>query len=109
MALIPLKQTVIVHKGSVLDDWGNGAPGDPITMKCRADEKIERVKNLASTTLNDEVMSSVQFIFDKLPNIAYDDEIEFTNELGVTIKRSPVLIEPIRMINGKPSLTTVYV
>lgn len=47
-------------------------------------------------------------MFDKLPAISYDDVIEYKNELDVTIKRKPENIEPIRMINGKPALTTVY-
>lgn len=108
MPLVPLKQTVIVHKPGMKDDWGNVMPGESITMKCRADEKVEYVKNLASTTLNAEILSSVQLLFDKLPEITYDDVIEFTNEIGVTVKRKPLLIEPIRMPNGKPTLTAVY-
>ena len=104
MPIIPLKQRVIVHKPESIDDWGIGTPGEQIPMKCRADEKTEVVKN----KVGDEVVTSAQFLFDKLPNIAYDDEIEYTNELGVTIKRKPELIEPIRLINGKPTLTAVY-
>ncbi|WP_232696174.1 hypothetical protein [Brevibacillus daliensis] len=55
-----------------------------------------------------EVVSGVQLMFDKLPNIAYNDVIEYTNELDVAIKRTPVKIEPVRMVNGKPTLTFVY-
>ncbi|MET3658523.1 hypothetical protein [Sporosarcina psychrophila] len=108
VALIPLKQTVLVHKPETTNDWGETTSLPPITLKCRADEKVEYVKNFASTTLNAEVLSSVQLLFNKLPDIRYDDVIEFTNELDVTVKRKPLLIEPIRMINGKPTLTAVY-
>lgn len=104
MAIIPLKQSVLIHKPAIEDDWGEVTPQEPITMKCRADEKTEVVKN----TLGEEVVSGVQIMFDKLPNITYDDVIEYTNEIGVAVIRKPVNIEPIRMINGKATLTVVY-
>lgn len=104
MAIIPLKQRVTVHKPDITDDWGEVTAQPPITLKCRADEKTEVVVGQTG----EEVVSGVSFLFDKLPNISYDDVIEFTNELGVSVKRKPVKIEPIRMINGKPTLTAVY-
>lgn len=104
MAIIPLKQRATVHKPTIVDDWGEVTAEPPSTLKCRADEKTEVVKN----PQGDEVVSGVQLLFDKLPNITYDDVIEFTNEIGVAVKRKPVKIEPIRMINGKPTLTAVY-
>ncbi|MGN7387727.1 hypothetical protein [Sporosarcina sp. SAFN-015] len=104
MALIPLKQRALVHKPAERDPWGETKKLPPIAYKCRADEITEIVKNVAGA----EVVSGVQIMFDKLPNIRYDDEIEYTNELGVTVKRKPVKIEPIRMLNGKPTMTVVY-
>lgn len=104
MAVVPLKQTVYVHKPEIVDDWGIVTPQEPISMRCRADEVTEVV----TSNTGDEVVSGVQFLFDKLPNIAYDDVIEYTNELDVTIKRNPVRIEPIRGVNGKAMLTAVY-
>lgn len=108
MAIIPLKQSVIVYYKATENEWGEVESMPPVTLKCRVDEKTEYVKNLASSTLNAEIISNVQIIFDKLPNISYEDTIEFTNELGVKMSGKPLLIEPIRMINGKAALTTVY-
>lgn len=104
MAIIPLKQTATIRKPDEVDKWGNVTPSEPFDLNCRADEVTEVVKN----QLGNEVVSSVQLLFDKIPNISYDDEIEFTNELDVTIRRKPVNIEPYRMPNGKPTLTAVY-
>lgn len=104
MALIPLKQTATVTKPGTMDNWGNGTPGEIITMKCRADETVKVIVN----SLGKEVVSSVSLLFDKLPNITYDDVINYTNELGVAVERTPELIAPIRMINGKPALTEVH-
>lgn len=104
MAVIPLKQTVLVHKPAIVDDWGEVTALPPITLKCRADERTEVVKNPQGA----EVVTGVQLMFDKLPNITYDDVIEYKNELDVAVKRKPVKIEPIRMPNGKPTLTAVY-
>lgn len=104
MAMIPLKQMVLIHKPAIVDDWGEVTAQEPITLKCRADEKTDVVKNPQGA----EVVSGVQLMFDKLPAISYDDVIEYKNELDVTVKRKPVKIEPIRMPNGKPTLTAVY-
>ena len=104
MAIVPLKQRVTVHKPSETNDWGETTPGAIVEYKCRADEKTEIIKNQHGV----EVVSSVQIMFDKLPDIAYNDVIEYTNELDVTVKRKPEKIEPIRMPNGKPTLTMVY-
>jgi len=99
-----LKQTALIHKPEIVDDWGGVTPQEPIMLKCRADEKTDVVKN----PQGEEVVSGVQLMFDKLPAITYDDVIEYINELDVAVKRKPVKIEPIRMINGKASLTAVY-
>jgi len=106
MPLIPLKQTVTVRSFSDGNDdgWGTGGYGEPIEYKVRASETIERVKN----QFGEEVVASVKLTFDKYPAIGYDDEITYTNENGVTIQRKPLSIKPTRMINGKATLTAIY-
>lgn len=104
MAIVPLKQRILVHKPQETNEWGESTPGEIIEYKCRADERTDVVKNPQGV----EVVSGVQLMLDKLPAITYDDVIEFTNEIGVTVKRKPLKIEPIRMPNGKPTLTQVY-
>lgn len=106
MALVPLKQTVTVEKWSEGDNdgWDVGGFGEPIEYKVRASETIEKVTN----ELGEEVVASVKLTFDKFPDIGYDDRITYTNENGVTISREPLKIRPVRMINGKPTLTAVY-
>lgn len=86
------------------DGWDSGGFGEPIEYKVRASETIEKVKN----KLGEEVVASVKLYFDKLPEISYDDRITYTNENGVKISREPLSMRPIRMINGKPTLTAVY-
>lgn len=46
---------------------------------------------------------------DKLADVSYDDEITYTNELGVTIKRKPIAIQPKRGLSGKALITEVNV
>ena len=104
MALIPLKQTITVVPPGIRDEWGNSVRGVPYTLKARVDEVTATVQN----QVGDEVLSGFTIMLDKLADLSYDHEIIFTNELGVTIKRKPIKIEPIRMINGKAALTTVY-
>lgn len=106
MALIPLKQTVIVHKPAVRDKYGEVIETvPPIITSARVDEVIERVVNQVGT----EMASSLTIYLDKLPDISYQDEIEYTNELAFTVRRKPIRIEPLRMLSGKPTMTLVYV
>lgn len=106
MAIIPLKQTVTVRKLVKVDDdgWDEETWSQPIAHKVRATEKVEIVMN----ALGEEKTASVKLLFDKLPDIAYTDEITYENELGVKITRTPLSIKPIRMVNGKSTLTAVH-
>lgn len=104
MAVIPFKQTITLHKADASDDWGEYTTLPPITLKCRVDETTSVVKN----QIGEEVVSGMTVWLDKLADVSYDDTIEYTNELGVTVKRKPIKIEPVRGINGKPIFTFVY-
>lgn len=106
MAIIPLKQTVTVRKliTGENDGWGEDTWSDPIPYNARATERVEIVTN----RLGEEVTASVKLLFDKLPDINYEDEITYINELDVKITRSPLSIKPIRMVNGKPTLTAIH-
>jgi len=106
MAIVPLKQTVYVRKliAGNNDGWGVEEYGEPIEYKARATEQVEKVMN----QLGEEVTASVKILFDKLPDINYGDIVSYTNELGVKIERQPLSIRPIRMVNGKATLTAVH-
>jgi hypothetical protein len=105
MPIIPLKQSVIVTKPGVDDGWGHPAPGETFTAKVRVSE----VTRIVNNQFGEEAVSSMTIIFDKLPDISYADTLTYTNELGVTISRKPLSIEPRRNFGGKPMLTEVFV
>lgn len=100
-----MKQTVTIRRPDGRDDWGNPIPGETYEYPCRVDEKTQVITN----QYGEEAVSSAEIMLWKLVDIRYDDVIEFTNELGVTIKRKPVKIEPLRWFDGKPRYTVVYV
>jgi len=87
-----------------LDEWGNGTESSPYTLSARVDETTMVVPN----QLGNETVSGMLIWLDKLAAITYDDTIEYTNELGVTVKRKPLKIEPFRGISGKAEMTVVY-
>lgn len=101
---IPTHQTVLIHKPGESDSWGNVETLPPITLKCRAEEKVQLVTN----QLGHEIVSSVELLFRRLPDIKYNDQVEYTNEIGHTIKREPQLIAPARGLSSKPEYTSVY-
>ncbi|MGG4142967.1 hypothetical protein ABEW34_07525 [Paenibacillus algorifonticola] len=105
MAILPLKQTVIVTKAGASDGWGRTSAAEVITLKARVEETTKVVTNQAG----EEAVADMRILLDKLAAIAYDDVITYVNELGVTIERRPIKIRPIRMFNGRAILTEVYV
>jgi hypothetical protein len=110
MAILPLKQTVIIQRGDTLDEWGNVTPSETISMKCRVDEgSTLQVYRSAGTKISETVVASARILFDKLADIRETDTIVFTNELGLTIKKNPIEINVKRGANGKPILTEVVV
>lgn len=106
MAIIPLKQTATVRKFLTDNDngWSVDDYGEPIEYKVRATEKFEVVTN----QLGEEITASVKLTFDKFPDISYNDLVAYENENGERIERKPIAIKPIRMVNGKPALTGVW-
>lgn len=102
---IPMRHEVMIHKHDITNNWGEVIePSIPFPLMCRLEDKVQTVNN----RVGDEVVSSVEIMFKKLPNLTYEDKIEYTNEIGVTIKRQPQLIAPARGLNGKPVYTSVY-
>lgn len=104
MALVPLKQVIHVIRQVDEDKYGEPIYAAPIPLKCRAEETVNQVTN----QLGEEVISGLLVYLDKLADIRYSDEIEYTNELGLIVKRKPIKIEPIRMFSGKAAMTLVY-
>lgn len=105
MALVPLKQTITVWRVAGEDKYGEPIYyGEPLTFKCRVEETINKVTN----QVGEEVISGMLIYLDKLADIRYDDDIKYTNELGVILERKPIKIEPIRMFSGKAAMTLVY-
>lgn len=114
MALIPLKQTITVIRPQGQDDYGR--PLEPIRLevKCRFEEGSKAVRRYSSIaganqTMSEEVVSSATITLDKLADINYSDDIEYTNEAGHVTLYSPLKIDITRNIAGKPIMTEVYV
>lgn len=106
MAIIPLKQKAFVRKyiADNNDGWATDDYAAPVEYAVRATERFEVVTN----QLGEEVTASLKLMFDRMPDVGYDDMFSYTNELGHTIERKPISIKPTRMINGKPTLTSVF-
>jgi len=106
MPMLPLRQKAFVRKyiADNNDGWATDDYAEPIEYAVRATERFEVVTN----QLGEEVTASVKLTFDKMPDVGYDDMFSYTNELGHTIERKPISIKPTRMINGKATLTSVF-
>lgn len=102
MAIIPLKQKVLIERSIEEDEWGEKLT-QTFELKCRVDEGAKVVKNRQGV----EVVSSAQILLNKMADVTYDDYVVFTDELGRTMREKPLAISPIRMINGKATLTEV--
>ncbi|RDV27777.1 hypothetical protein [Lysinibacillus capsici] len=106
MAIVPLKQKAFVRKyiADNNDGWATDDYAEPVEYTVRATERFEVVTN----QLGEEVTTSLKLLFDKMPDVSYDDMFSFTNELGHTIERKPISIKYTRMVNGKVTLTSVF-
>lgn len=107
MAIIPLRQTITVYKKTGLDEWGNPIESPPITLKCRVDESSHTTSDVQAMQRGKVLVPEVRILLDKLADIGYDDEIEFTDENGRTIRKKPIRINVKRDFFGKPLLTEV--
>jgi hypothetical protein len=106
-----MKQEITVKSGGGTDEWGYPIETVTRTLKCRIDEGTIAVKSKTGglSREGEVVVAEARIMLDKLVEIAYTDEISFTNELGTTITRKPKEINVKRNIAGKPILTEVIV
>lgn len=108
MAIIPLKQTVKIYKKSGLDEWGNPISLPPVTLRCRIDEGSYATNDQQAAQQGRVVVATARVLLDKLVDVSYDDELEYVDELGRTIRRKPLKINVKRDLGGKPLLTEVF-
>lgn len=112
MAIIPMKQIARLHRkdrSSGIDIYGKSAFLPPVDMKCRIDEGSYVTTDQESVKSGGSVIATAKILFDKLADIGYDDELEYTNELNLTVRKKPKQINVKRDIASKPILTEVFV
>ena len=115
MAVLPMKQTVIVIRSGDqtddwLDEWGNPQESESFELKCRVEEGSKLTSYRSVGVTNSEIIvESARILFDKLADIRETDTIVFTNELGITIEKNPKEINVKRGVSGKPIMTEVIV
>jgi hypothetical protein len=111
MAVLPMKQTVLIlRRDTEPDEWGNSGISETFELKCRVDEGLAlRSYQSVGMTNSEVVVGTARILFDKLADIRETDTIVFTNELGVTIEKSPIEINVKRGSSGKPLLTEVVI
>ncbi|MCW2279105.1 hypothetical protein [Heliophilum fasciatum] len=103
--MIPLKQTVAIHRGGTLDDWGVPSDGVSTTLSCRIDEKTQLVKDANGK----EVVSSAVILLKGQVAVTFADRLEWTDETGNQYCRTPLAVAMIRDFGGKPIFTKVAV
>jgi hypothetical protein len=111
MAYVSMRQTITIKRASdTLDDWGNPVPGETFNFNCRIDEgwALHSYRSSGNSD-NEVVVSTARILLDKLADIKETDIISFTNELGVTIERSPKQIIVKRNVSGNPIMTEVII
>lgn len=114
MALIPLNQEIKIYRSTgELDRWGNPIQSEPFRLKCRVSEesKLMRVRaGDGSGTSGVEIVTyKIRILLDGIADIQYDDDIEYTDELGRVLRGKPKEIVVRRLISGKPVMTEVFI
>jgi hypothetical protein len=103
MALIPLKDSIIVITGGALDEWGVSAVGVSTTYKCRIDEGTRLTRNQNG----DEVVTTTQVLINGGVAVDYDDEFTWTDSSGVQRTRKPIRISAIKDFSSRVLFTEV--
>lgn len=101
--MIDLNQKITRVRGGSFDRWGNQTTLSETEFPARVDELTERIRDAQGN----EVVSTMSVLLDGLADVNYKDKIRFTNELGLTIEKTPQLIQPIRDEDGYVILTRV--
>ncbi|MFD2704634.1 hypothetical protein [Salibacterium lacus] len=104
MAIIPTHQSITITKAGESDGWGGTNPGEPFDVKARVTEMHEKVTNQHG----DEVVSTAKIRVGATVNVTYDDTVYYEDELGRTIEKKPISIEPVRGIGGHVWLTKIH-
>lgn len=105
MAVIPLKQPATLIRAGEEDDYGYKAPGDELALKCRYEDRTERVTGQNGV----EVVSKGRFYFDKKVRVLYSDTIRAEDAQGIVVDFQPLNIVNIRDLGGKTLLVRVDV
>ncbi len=103
--MIPTNKTITVTKKAYLDNWGKPVAGESVSYNCLLTFRTEK------TIDNDgnEVVSTVNLMFNGFVNIDYGDVISWTEENGELIKVKPLNISFKRDLGGKTLITKVVV
>lgn len=108
MPFFPQNQTITVTRyRNELDPYGELVVDRVFTIKCMVEEGSYLTHDAASAVNGKVQVSRLKIFIDKLADIQYSDDIEYTDELGRTYKNKPIEINVRRMF-GKPILTEVY-
>lgn len=101
---VPLNNTVTISPFVDNDpDYNEPIYGTPYEAKCRVTNDTKLVRNRHGQ----EVVSTAQLLFNKLPRISISDKFDFIDENGVVYAYTPISLEPKRWLNGKAILTVV--
>ncbi|MBC9785103.1 hypothetical protein H1S01_11350 [Heliobacterium chlorum] len=103
--MIPLKQMITVTQGGELDAWGKPAGGTQTVYQCRIDEESKLLKDAQGK----DVLATVEILMKGFVPIGFRDRIEWLDEAERTRKKSPLLVQVIRDLSGKPLFTKVTV
>lgn len=109
MAIIALRQEIELFRSGELDEWGNPSLSDPVTLKARVDEGSFTTADVNTKKQGSVVVAEARILLDGIEQIDYGDEIAYTNELDLTIRRSPKRITIKRSMAGSPLLTEVLI
>lgn len=107
---IPMNQTVKVHKQTKdkVDDWGM-----PVHEGVSKDYKVRIESNFTKKTVKygngNDVVFTATILFKGLVDVRDSDLLEWVDEFGRTIKKTPLEVIPLNDFNGKVTITKVVV
>lgn len=107
LGYIPLNDSITVIKNNGLDEWGEPTAGIRTAYKARLNYSTN-AKSMGGVK-GTEVVSSLKVILSGLPEVTYEDTLEYTDKLGNVKEYKPVNISFIEDISGNVLYTVIEV
>jgi hypothetical protein len=91
LGFLPMPHKVTIEKAGTLDDWGIAVAGQSQTVNARVSYNTR--KESITVASGETIVFTAKVILEGLPEVDYEDYINFTDERGKSFKKQPLEVD----------------